>query len=37
MRTGLAIVGIFWDGYYDMWEDFLELKEKFWRDCPYQS
>lgn len=35
MRTGLAIVGIFWDGYYDMWEDFLELKEKFWRDCPY--
>ncbi len=31
----LAIVGIFWDGYYDMWEDFLELKEKFWKDCPY--
>ena len=35
MNTNLAIVGIFWDGYYDMWEDFLELKEKFWKDCPY--
>lgn len=31
----LAIVGIFFDGYYDIWEDFLELKEKFWKDCPY--
>ena len=31
----LAIVGIFWDGYYDIWEDFLELKKKFWEDCPY--
>jgi len=34
-KKKLAIVGIFWDGYYDMWEDFLELKEKFWKDCPY--
>ena len=31
----IAVVGIFWDGYYDIWEDFLELKEKFWKDCPY--
>lgn len=31
----LAIVGIFWDGYYDIWEDFLELKSRFWKDCPY--
>ncbi len=31
----LAIVGIFYDGYYDVWEDFLELKERFWKDCPY--
>lgn len=31
----LAIVGIFWDGYYDIWEDFLELKERFWKNCPY--
>lgn len=34
-RQELAIVGIFWDGYYDIWEDFLELKERFWKDCPY--
>lgn len=31
----LAIVGIFFDGYYDMWEDFLELFYSNWRDCPY--
>lgn len=31
----LAIVGIFYDGYYDLWEDFLELFSKFWPDCPY--
>ena len=35
MKTELAIVGIWYDGYYDIWEDFLELKEKFWPDCPY--
>ena len=34
-KPKLAIVGIFWDGYYDLWEDFLELKEKFWKNCPY--
>lgn len=34
-KTKLAIVGIFWDGFYDLWEDFLELKEMFWKDCPY--
>lgn len=31
----LAIVGIFFDGYYDMWEDFLELYYRNWKDCPY--
>ncbi|HEM3688429.1 TPA: hypothetical protein U1D21_001456 [Streptococcus suis] len=31
----LAIVGTFYDGYYDLWEDFLELFEKNWPDCPY--
>ena len=35
MRTELAIVGIWYDGYYDLWEDFLELKERYWNDCPY--
>lgn len=34
-KIELAIVGIFWDGFYDLWEDFLELKERFWKDCPY--
>ena len=34
-KMNIAIVGIFYDGYYDLWEDFLELKEKFWKDCPY--
>lgn len=31
----LAIVGTFFDGYYDIWEDFLELFERNWPDCPY--
>lgn len=31
----VAIVGIFFDGYYDLWEDFLELFEKNWKGCPY--
>ena len=35
MRNRLAIVGIFYDGYYDMWEDFLELFSQNWPDCPY--
>lgn len=32
----LAIVGIFFDGYYDIWEDFLELFFSRWPDCPYR-
>lgn len=31
----LAIVGIFYDGYYDMWEDFLHIFHANWPDCPY--
>lgn len=31
----LAIVGIFYDGYYDIWEDFLELLFSKWPQCPY--
>lgn len=31
----VAIVGIFFDGYYDIWEDFLELFFEKWPDCPY--
>jgi len=35
MDTRLCIVGIFFDGYYDIWEDFLELFNRNWPDCPY--
>ncbi len=35
MKHKLAIVGIFYDGYYDVWEDFLELLQQKWADCPY--
>ena len=31
----LAIVGIFYDGYEDLWYDFLALFNKHWKDCPY--
>lgn len=35
MTKKIAIVGIFFDGYYDIWEDFLELISIHWPDCPY--
>ena len=35
MKKKLAIVGIFYDGYVDIWEDFLELFYRNWPDCPY--
>lgn len=31
----MAIVGTFYDGYYDLWEDFLNLLTYYWPDCPY--
>lgn len=31
----LAIVGIFFDGYQDMWYDFVNLFHRNWPDCPY--
>ncbi len=36
MHQELAIVGVFYDGYYDVWEDFLELFSANWKDCPYK-
>lgn len=33
----VAIVGIFYDGYKDLWEDFVVLFEKYWPDCPYKK
>lgn len=35
MNKKLAIVGIFYDGYYDIWGDFLDLIDKYWEDNPY--
>lgn len=32
----LAVVGIFYDGYEDLWYDFLNLFAKNWADCPYE-
>lgn len=32
----LAIVGIFYDGYKDLWYDFLNLFYRFWPNCPFQ-
>lgn len=34
-KYDLVIVGIFYDGYYDIWEDFLELFSLKWENCPY--
>lgn len=31
----LAIVGIFYDGYEDLWYDFINLFYKNWEKCPY--
>lgn len=31
----LAIVGIFYDGYIDLWRDFFGLINKNWSNCPY--
>lgn len=31
----LAIVGIFFDDYKDLWRDFIHLFEENWPECPY--
>lgn len=31
----LAIVGVFYSGYKDLWVDFVTLFKKNWADCPY--
>lgn len=33
----VAVVGVFYDGYMDLWEDFIILFERFWPDCPYEK
>lgn len=32
----LTILGVFYDGYKDLWEDFVNLFKKYWSDCPYE-
>ena len=34
-KERLAIVGIFYDGYEDVWRDFVRCFRRFWKDCPY--
>lgn len=32
----LSIVGIFYDGYIDLWRDFFGILKHNWPDCPYK-
>lgn len=34
--NNLAILVLSCDKYSDLWDDFFNLKERFWPDCPYQ-
>ncbi|WP_343084306.1 hypothetical protein [Blautia producta] len=34
-KKKLAIVGIFYDGYVDIWRDFIRYFKIYWADCPY--
>ncbi len=34
-KKNLAILVLSCDKYSDLWDDFFNLKERFWRDCPY--
>ena len=35
-NSDLAILVLSCDKYSDVWDDFFNLKEKFWPDCPYK-
>lgn len=35
-NTQLSILVLSCDNYCDLWDDFFNLKEKFWPECPYQ-
>lgn len=35
-NTQLSILVLSCDNYSDLWNDFFNLKEKFWPECPYQ-
>jgi len=35
-KNKIAILVLSCDGYSDLWDDFFNLREKFWPDCPYR-
>lgn len=36
MNNDLTFLLVSYDGYSDLWDNFFECKEKFWKDCPYE-
>lgn len=36
MNNKMTVVFIGYDGYSDMWNDCINLFNKFWKDCPYK-
>jgi len=36
LNKQLSILVLSCDNYSDLWDDFFNLKEKFWPECPYQ-
>ena len=37
MNNKLAILVLSCDNYHDLWDNFFNLKELFWPDCPYDT
>ena len=35
-NNDLTFLIVSYDGYSDLWDNFFECKEKFWKDCPYE-
>lgn len=35
-KDDLVLLVLSCDAYSDLWDDFFNLKEKFWKDCPYK-
>lgn len=37
MNNDLSILVLSCDGYSDIWDNFFDLKEKYWPDCPFAT
>ncbi len=37
MKELLSILVLSCDNYHDIWDNFFDLKEKYWPDCPFQT